>query len=50
MLGDVNIIKSSDQSKYVYSGYRTSFNEADSCSFGNDFTQNFVIFGVILYW
>ena len=44
MFGATNIVKNSDQEKYVYSGYRITFDSAGSWNFGNDFTGNAVIF------
>ena len=46
MFGATNIVKNSDQEKYVYSGYRTTFDSAGSWNFGNDFTGNAVIFEI----
>ena len=41
-----NLVKNSGKSKYAYSGYGIAFDGASSWSFGNDFTENDVIFGV----
>ena len=46
MFGAANIVKNSDKSKYVYSGYGIWFDGAVLWSFGNDFPGNFVIFSV----
>ena len=46
MFGATNIVKNSDQEKYVYSGYRITFDSAGSWNFGNDFTGNAVIFEI----
>ena len=45
MFGVNNIVKNSDKSKYVYSGYGRAFDGVGSCSFGNGFAKNIVIFG-----
>ena len=44
--GVTNIVKNSDQEKYVYSRYRITFESVGAWSFGNDFAGNVVIFGV----
>ena len=40
-----NIVKNSDKEKYVYSGYRKTFDSAGSWSFDNDFARNVISFG-----
>ena len=45
MFGVNNIVKNSDKSKYVYSGYGRAFDGVGSCGFGNGFAKNIVIFG-----
>ena len=39
-------MKDSDESKYLFSGYRIAFHRAVSRSFGNDFARHVVAFGV----
>ena len=39
-----NIIKNSDKEKYVYGGYRITFDSAGSWTF--DFARNVIIFGI----
>ena len=46
MFGATTIAKSSDKSKWVYSGYGIAFDGLDSWSLGNDFARNDIIFGV----
>ena len=41
-----NIVKNSDKEKYVYRGYRITFDSAGSWSFYNNFARNVIIFGV----
>ena len=41
-----NIVKSSDQEKYVYSGYRIAFDGKGSWCFNDDTGRNVIIFGV----
>ena len=41
-----NIVKNSDKEKYVYSGYRITFDSACSWSFDDYFARNVIIFGV----
>ena len=41
-----NIVKNSDESKYVHSGYEMVFDAAVSWSFGNEFVSNVVVFVV----
>ena len=41
-----NILKSSDKKKWVYSGYGTTFDSADSWNFDNDLAMNVLSFGV----
>ena len=36
---ETNIVENSDKEKYVYSGYGTTFDNAGSWSFGNDFAR-----------
>ena len=42
----LNIVKNIDKEKYIYSGYRITFDSAGSWNFGNGFAKNVVIFGV----
>ena len=44
LFGGTNIVKNRDKQKYVYSGYGITFDSAGSCSFGDDFARDFVIF------
>ena len=46
LFGATNIVKNSDKEKYVYCGYRITFDSAGSWSFDNDFARNVIIFGV----
>ena len=46
LFGAANIVKNSDREKQVYSGYGITFDSAGSWSFGDDFAENIVIFGV----
>ena len=46
MFGTTSIVKNIDKEKYVYSGYRKTFDSAGSWSFENYFARNVVIFGV----
>ena len=46
LVGATNIVKNSDKSKHVYSGYGIAFDGADLWSFGNDFARIVVIFGI----
>ena len=41
-----NIVKNSDKSKYVYSGYEIAFHGVGLWSFGNNFSRNIVTFPV----
>ena len=41
-----NIVKNSDNKKFVYSGHGITFDSAGSWSFDNDFARNVIIFGV----
>ena len=41
-----NIVKNSDEEKYVYSAYGITFDSGGSWNFDNDFARNVVIFGV----
>ena len=45
LFGATIIVKNSDREKYVYSGYRITFDSAGSQSFDNDFDRNVIIFG-----
>ena len=45
LFGAPNVVKNSDKEKYVYSGYRITFDSVVSWSFGNDFDKNIIIFG-----
>ena len=46
LFGATNIVKGSDEEKYVYSGCGITFESTGSWSFGNDFARNVIIFGV----
>ena len=46
LFGATNMIKNSDKEKYVYSGYRITFDSANSWSFDNDLARNVITFGV----
>ena len=46
LFGATSTVKIRDESKYIYSGYGIAFDGACSCSFGNAFAENIVIFGV----
>ena len=46
MSGATNIVKNSDKSKYVYSGYGIALDGVSLGSFGDGFARNVVIFGV----
>ena len=46
MFGATNIRKSSNESKWVYTGYGISFDGGDLWNFGNDFAKNTVTSGV----
>ena len=44
--GATSVIKNSDKEKFEYSGYRITLNVADIWDFDNEFSRNFIIFGV----
>ena len=46
LFGATNIVKNSDKEKYVYTGYRITFDSAGVWSFDNDSPRNVTIFGV----
>ena len=46
LFGATNIVNNSDKEKYVYSGYRISFDGKGKWGFGNDYARNAIIFGV----
>ena len=46
LFGAANKVKNSDKEKQVYSGYGITFSSAGLWSFGDDFAENIVIFGV----
>ena len=46
LFGATNIVKNSDKEKYLFSGYRITFDSAGSWSFGNDITGSVIIFCV----
>ena len=46
MLGATNIVKNSDKSKYVHSGYRIAFHGQGGWNFGDDSARNIINFGV----
>ena len=41
-----NIVKNSNEEKYVYSGHGVTFDSEGSWSFDNDFARNVITFGV----
>ena len=43
LFGATNIVKYSDKEKYVHSGYRITFDGANSWSFDNGFARNVII-------
>ena len=45
LIGACNIVKNSDKEKYVYSGYRITFDSAGSWSFDNDLARDVIVFG-----
>ena len=46
LFGATNIVKNSDKEKYVYTGYRITFDSAGVSSFDNDTPRNVTVFGV----
>ena len=46
LFGATSIVKNGDKEKYMYSGYRITFNSTGSWSFDNDYARNAKIFGV----
>ena len=46
LFGATHIVKNSIKEKYVYRGYRITFDRAGSWSFDNDSVRNFIVFGV----
>ena len=44
LFGATSTVKIRDESKYIYSGYGIAFDGACSCSFGNAFAENIVIY------
>ena len=46
LFGATNVVKYSDNEKYVYCGYGITLGSGGSWSFNNDFARNVVIFGV----
>ena len=46
LFGVTNIVKNSDQEKYVYSGYGIVFDGKCESSFGNKYARNVIVFGV----
>ena len=46
MFGATHIVKISIKEKYVYRGYRITFDRAGSWSFDNDSVRNFIVFGI----
>ena len=46
LFGATNIVKNSDKEKYVYSGYRITFDSAGFWKLNNDAARNVIIFGV----
>ena len=45
MFGATNIVKISDKEKWVYSGYRITFDVASLWDFANDLARDVVIVG-----
>ena len=46
LFGATHIVKNSIKEKYVYRGYRITFDRAGSWSFDNDSVRNFIVFGI----
>ena len=46
LFGASDIVKNSDNEKYVHSGYGITNHSAGSWSFGNDFARNVIFFGI----
>ena len=46
MFGTTNIVKNSDNKKWVYSGYGIAFDGGELWNFGGGFARNVIIFGV----
>ena len=46
LFGAANIVKNSDKEKYVYSGYRITFDSVGLWSFDNDIARNVISFSV----
>ena len=46
IFGATNIVKNSDKEKYVYSGYKITFDSACFWSFDNDTARTVIVFGV----
>ena len=46
LFGATNIVKNSDKEKYVYSGYRITFDSVGLWSFDNDIARNVISFSV----
>ena len=46
LFGTTGIVKNSDKEKYVYSGYRITFDSAGSWSFDNDTDRYVKVYGV----
>ena len=44
--GATSVVKNCVRERYVYSGYRITFDSAGSWSFDNDTARNIIIFGV----
>ena len=44
LFGATNIVKNSEKEKYVYYGYRLTFDNACSWSSDNDFARNVIVF------
>ena len=47
MCGATNIVKNSNKSKYVYSGFDIAFDAGGLWSFGIGFARNVIIFGIV---
>ena len=46
LFGATSVVKRSDKEKYVYSGYKITFDSASSWSLDNDVARNNIKFGV----
>ena len=46
LFGTINIVKNSDEEKYMYFGYRITFDSGGPRSFENYTARNAIVFGV----